>query len=99
VFQNFAAYWKMVSSIFRISRINTNSYPEGNINRTFFFFPFLLNIFFIYISNAIPNIPYTLPTPCSPSHPLPLLGPGVPLYWGIESLLDQVGSLFSMMAD
>jgi hypothetical protein len=49
----------------------------------FFFFNFLLDIFFIYISNAIPKVPYTLPQPCSPTHPLPLLGPGVPLYWGI----------------
>jgi hypothetical protein len=44
---------------------------------------FLLDIFFIYISNAIPKVPYTLPLPCSPTHPLPLLGPGIPLYWGI----------------
>jgi hypothetical protein len=39
-----------------------------------------LDIFFIYISNAIPKVPYTLPQPCSPTHPLPLLGPGIPLY-------------------
>jgi hypothetical protein len=44
---------------------------------------FLLDIFFIYFSNAIPKVPYTLPPPCSPTHSLPLLGPGVPLYWGI----------------
>jgi hypothetical protein len=43
----------------------------------------LLDIFFIYISNAIPKVPYTLPPPCSPTHPLPLLGPGVPLFWCI----------------
>jgi hypothetical protein len=43
----------------------------------------LLDIFFIYISNAIPKVPYTLPPPWSPTHPLPLLCPGVPLYWGI----------------
>jgi hypothetical protein len=48
-----------------------------------FFFKFLLDIFFIYISNAIPKVPYTLPLLCSPTHPLPLLGPGVPLSWGI----------------
>jgi hypothetical protein len=45
----------------------------------FFFFYTLLDIFFIYISNAIPKVPYTLPLPCSPFHPLPLLGPGVPM--------------------
>jgi hypothetical protein len=44
---------------------------------------FLLDIFFIYISNAIPKVPYTLPLPCSPTHPLLLLGPSIPLYWGI----------------
>jgi hypothetical protein len=42
-----------------------------------------ISIFFIYISNAIPKVPYSLPPPCSPTHPLLLLGPGVPLYWGI----------------
>jgi hypothetical protein len=42
------------------------------------FYFILLYIFFIYISNAIPKIPYTLPTPCSSTHPLPLLGPGIP---------------------
>jgi hypothetical protein len=52
-------------------------------SRLTFFSKFLLDIFFIYISNAIPKVPYTLPLPCSPTHPLPLLGPGVPLYWGI----------------
>jgi hypothetical protein len=39
---------------------------------------FLLGIFFIYISNAIPKVPHTPPTPYSPTHPLPLLGPGIP---------------------
>jgi hypothetical protein len=47
-----------------------------------FFFPFLLDIFFIYISNAIPKVPYTLNS-CSPTHPLPLHGLGIPLDWGI----------------
>jgi hypothetical protein len=44
---------------------------------------FLLDIFFIYISNAIPKVPYTLSLPCSSTHSFPILGPGVPLYWGI----------------
>jgi hypothetical protein len=48
-----------------------------------FFFYFLLDIFFIYISNAIPKVPYTLSPPCSPTHSLPLLGPAIPLFWGI----------------
>jgi hypothetical protein len=50
---------------------------------TLFLKNFLLDIFFIYISNAISKVPYNLPPPCSLTHPLPLLGPGVPLYWDI----------------
>jgi hypothetical protein len=46
---------------------------------------FKLDISFTYISNAIPKVPYTLPMPCSPTHPLPLLGLGIPMYWGIGS--------------
>jgi hypothetical protein len=37
-----------------------------------------LGIFFIYISN--PKSPPYPPPPHSPTHPLPLLGSGVPLY-------------------
>jgi hypothetical protein len=44
---------------------------------------FLLNIFFIYISNAISKAPYTLLPACFPTHPVPLPGPGIPLYCGI----------------
>jgi hypothetical protein len=43
---------------------------------------FLLAIFFIYISNAITNVPYTLlphPLPCSPTHPLCFLALALPL--------------------
>jgi hypothetical protein len=49
----------------------------------FFFQKFLLDIFFTYISNAIPKVPYTLPSLCSPTYLLPLPGPGILLYWGI----------------
>jgi hypothetical protein len=35
-------------------------------------------MFSICILNAIPKDPYTLPSPCSPTYPLPLLGPGIP---------------------
>jgi hypothetical protein len=57
----------------------------------FFYFIFLLDIFFIYISSDIPKVPYTLPPPCSPTHSLPLLS--IPQYWGIKCLLDQGASL------
>jgi hypothetical protein len=63
----------------------------------FFFFTFLLDIFFIYISNTILKIPYTLPLPCSPTQPLLLPGPAIPLYWGIESSQDQ-GPFIPLMA-
>jgi hypothetical protein len=29
----------------------------------------------------MPKVPYTLPLTCSPTHPLLLPGPGIPLYW------------------
>jgi hypothetical protein len=48
-----------------------------------YLFIYLLDIYFIYISNAIPKVPYTLPLSCSLTYPLPLLGPGDPLYWGV----------------
>jgi hypothetical protein len=34
-----------------------------------YIYMFLLDICFIYISNAIPKVPYTLPPPCSLTHP------------------------------
>jgi hypothetical protein len=62
----------------------TSCHPELTCFNFLSFFNFILvDIFFIYISNAILKVPYTLLLPCSPTHPLPLLGPGVPLYWGI----------------
>jgi hypothetical protein len=56
---------------------------------------FLLAIFFIYISNVIPFLGFSqktpsplfpLPSPCSPTHPFLLPGPGIPLHWGIGRL-------------
>ena len=38
----------------------------------YLFIYLLLDIFFIYISNANLKVPYTLPLPCSPTHPLSL---------------------------
>ena len=49
----------------------------------FYFYFFLLGIFLIYIFNAIPKVPHTSTPPHSLTHPQPLFGPGVPLYWGI----------------
>jgi hypothetical protein len=36
-----------------------------------------------------PKIPYRPSSPCSPTHPLLLLGPGTPLYGGIKPSQDQ----------
>jgi hypothetical protein len=65
-----------------ISNGNTEQekYSDGTIFLISFFPIFYLGIYCIYISNAIPKVPYTIPPACSPTHPLPLLGPGVPLY-------------------
>jgi hypothetical protein len=64
----------------------------------FFLFQFLLDIFFIYISNAIMKAPYTLPPLCSPTNPLPVLGPGV-LLLGAYKVCKTKGPLFPMMAN
>jgi hypothetical protein len=48
-----------------------------------YFIVVFLDIFFIYISNDIQTVPYTLPPPCFCTHPLPHFGHGIPLYWGI----------------
>jgi hypothetical protein len=64
-----------------------------------------IDIFFIHISNVIPFPGFpsenrlSFPTPsCSPTYPLPLPGPGITLYWGIEPLQDQ-GPLLPLMTN
>jgi hypothetical protein len=72
---------------------------------SFFFSLFLLDIFFIYISNVIPFPPHFPsksslshpPSPCSPTHPLLLPCPGIPLHWGIEPSQYQ-GPLLPLMS-
>jgi hypothetical protein len=45
------------------------------------------------------KIPYILhPSLCSPTHPLQLPSPGIPLYWGKEPSQDQ-GTLLPLMTD
>jgi hypothetical protein len=55
-------------------------------------FFFLLDIFFIYISDFIPfpgfpseKLPIPPLSPYSQTHPLLLPGPGIPLHWGIKT--------------
>jgi hypothetical protein len=63
--------------------LNTLKFKRIQFENYSFIFNFLLDIFLIYISNVIPKVPYMLLLPCSPTHPLLLLGPAVPLYLGI----------------
>jgi hypothetical protein len=46
------------------------------------FFFFLIRYFHLHFQ-CYPKSPRYPPLPYSPTHPLPLLGPGFPLYWGI----------------
>jgi hypothetical protein len=58
----------------------------------------LLGIFFIYISNAIPKVPYTLSPPCllhTHSHFLALAFPCT----GAYKVFKNKGLLFPMMAN
>jgi hypothetical protein len=62
----------------------------------FFIIFFLLGIFFIYISNAIPKVPYNPPTPL-PTHSqfLALVFPYTETY----KVCKTNGPLFPLMAD
>ena len=84
--------------------IKCNMYT-GQLRYYYFSFFLLLDIYFIYISNAVPfpdfpsekpSIPP--PSPCSPNQPHLLPGPGIPLNWGIDPLEDQ-GSLLLFMTN
>jgi hypothetical protein len=66
------------------------------LNIYYLFIRYLLDIRFIYILNVIPfpcfpskNPLSYPPSPCSPTHPLPLPCPGIPLHWAIEPSQDQ----------
>jgi hypothetical protein len=84
----FEGKWRGMDLEERSSRVGTREeWKEGKygqdvlyerrISFLFFALLFLLDIFFIYLSNAIPKASYKLPPPCSPTHPLPLPGPGI----------------------
>jgi hypothetical protein len=63
--------------------LKSSDKPRKGLQQERFSTHILLDIFFIYNSNAIPKVPHALPPPCSPTHPLLLPGPGIPLYWDI----------------
>jgi hypothetical protein len=54
--------------------------PKVSLLSSLFFSNFLLDIFFVYISNAIPKVPYILPTTL-------LLYPPTPTSWSRHSLV------------
>jgi hypothetical protein len=61
---------------------------------------FLLDIFFIYILNAIPKVPYILPLPCTA--PLPTHSRFLALAFpctGAYKVCNTKGPLFPVMAD
>jgi hypothetical protein len=68
---------------------------DNNSVLKYIFKIFLLDIFFIYISNAILKVPYTLPPPCSPTHSnlLVLVFPCT----GAYKVCNTKGPLFQMM--
>ena len=59
------------------------SIVTNNIKYLFFFFPFFIRyLAHLHFQCYTKSPPYP-PTPHSPNRPLPLFGPGVPLFWGI----------------
>jgi hypothetical protein len=67
-----------------------------NNNLSLFFLKiFLLGIFLIYISNAIPKVPHTLPPTPLPTHFLALAFPCTRAY----EVCKSNGPLFPVMAD
>jgi hypothetical protein len=60
---------------------------------SFLCFSFFIRYFLHLHFKCYPKSPLYPPLPCSPTHSFSLSGPGIPLYWGIQSLLDQGTSL------
>jgi hypothetical protein len=60
-------------------KLKTDTYIYSLIDARMFFIRYFLHLHF----KCYPKIPLYHPPPCSPTHPLPLLGPAAPLYWSI----------------
>jgi hypothetical protein len=76
------------------SQVKTKSRGDPTASFFFSFFFFLIRYFPRLHFQCYPKSP-PYPPPQSPTHPLPLFDPGVPLYWGIYSLQIQWASLCS----
>jgi hypothetical protein len=82
--------------------------PLAGLNPTCFLFVFVFvfsKIFSLFIFQMLSCLGFpfknslSLPlSPCSSTHPLLLLGLGIPLHWGIEPSQDQ-GPLLPLMID
>jgi hypothetical protein len=68
-------------------------------NLNFLFNNFLLDIFFIHISNAIPKVPYTLPPALLPNPPTTASWPWRSPVLGHIKFAIPRGPLFPMMDD
>ena len=53
------------------------------------FISFSFFLFIRYFLYLLFNLLYPSPSPCSPTHPLLLSCPGIPLHWGMEPSQDQ----------
>jgi hypothetical protein len=73
-------------------------YGTRDYNQIHFFKKILLDIFFIYISNAIPKVPYTLPLTLLPYPPTPTSWPCHSPVLG-HNVCKTKGPLFPVMAD
>jgi hypothetical protein len=71
------------------------------VQTLYIFFLSFFNIFIMYFPQlhfqCYPKSP-PYPPPNSPTHPFPLFGPGVPLYWAYKVCVSN-GPLFPVMAD
>jgi hypothetical protein len=83
---------------FRVPSVVSLTSPSSFFS--FYVFSFFLSFICFYVFSSFIfqvlspflvsslKVPYILPLPCCPTHPLPLPGSGIPLYWGILSSQD-----------
>jgi hypothetical protein len=91
--------WERTSVYYQSNLSHPNIYKKDNTECWGFFSPFFNRIFSLFTFQMLSpflvspqkntlNL-FPLPSPCSPTHPLLLLGPGIPPHWGIEPSQDQ----------
>jgi hypothetical protein len=73
--------WVLRKIDFQISQLDPNEKMQSMDLFLFFLQMFIKYLIYLHFK-CYPESPLYL-LPCSPIHPLPLLGPGFPLYWGI----------------